>query len=282
MKHELDGASIHIATGGLDFDPARPVLVFIHGSGQSHLTWVLQTRYFAHRGFAVLAPDLPGHGLSGGAPLTSIGDMADWIDGLLASLCVAQATLVGHSQGVLVALETASRHPERVAALTLIAGAMAIPVNDALIEMSQSAPEKAFRMMTSWGHGPGAHKFDNTQPGHAFLGYGRQVMAHVSQHAILRRCPAAVTCGANEARPQHPPLLPLSPKPPPLLAHRQQLGRQPRHQVQSRMVRPRYFLVARRRLRWRPCRQSAILAASTGHATGSKLRFRVHVVPTVG
>ena len=66
MKHELDGASIHIATGGLDFDPARPVLVFIHGSGQSHLTWVLQTRYFAHRGFAVLAPDLPGHGLSGG------------------------------------------------------------------------------------------------------------------------------------------------------------------------------------------------------------------------
>ena len=109
--------------------------MFIHGSGQSHLTWVLQTRYFAHRGFAVLAPDLPGHGLSGGAPLTSIGDMADWIDGLLASLGVAQATLVGHSQGVLVALETASRHPERVAALTLIAGAMAIPVNDALIEM---------------------------------------------------------------------------------------------------------------------------------------------------
>ena len=68
MKHLLDGASIHIATGGLDFDPAKPVLVFIHGSGQSHLTWVLQTRYFAHRGFAVLAPDLPGHGLSGGAP----------------------------------------------------------------------------------------------------------------------------------------------------------------------------------------------------------------------
>ena len=104
---------------------------------------------------------------------------------------MAQATLVGHSQGVLVALETASRHPERVAALTLIAGAMAIPVNDALIEMSQSAPEKAYRMMTSWGHGPGAHKFDNTQPGHAFLGYGRQVMAQndgAALHADLVAC----------------------------------------------------------------------------------------------
>ena len=76
MKHVLDGASIHIATGGLDFDPARPVLVFIHGSGQSHLTWVLQTRYFAHRGFSVLAPDMPGHGLSSGEPLTSIADLS--------------------------------------------------------------------------------------------------------------------------------------------------------------------------------------------------------------
>ena len=191
MKHELDGTQIHIATGGLDFDPAGRVLLFIHGSGQSHLTWVLQTRYFAHRGFSVLAPDMPGHGLSSGEPLTSIADMADWIVALLDSLKVAEAILVGHSQGVLVALETARRHPQRVAALTLIAGAMAIPVNDALIEMSQSAPEKAFRMMTSWGHGPGAHKFDNTQPGHAFLGYGRRVMAQndaAALHADLVAC----------------------------------------------------------------------------------------------
>ena len=191
MKHELDGAQIHIATGGLNFDPAGRVLLFIHGSGQSHLTWVLQTRYFAHRGFSVLAPDMPGHGLSGGTPLASIAEMADWVASLLESLGVAEATLVGHSQGVLVALEAARRHPDRVSALTLIAGAMAIPVNDALIEMSQSAPDKAFRMMTSWGHGPGAHKFDNTQPGHAFLGFGRRVMAQNdggALHADLVAC----------------------------------------------------------------------------------------------
>jgi pimeloyl-ACP methyl ester carboxylesterase len=191
MKHELHGDTIHIATGGLDFDATKPVLVFIHGSGQSHLTWVLQTRYFAHRGFSVLAPDLPGHGLSGGTPLASIETMADWINDLLDSLGAQTATLIGHSQGVLVALEGARRHPHRVSALGLIAGAMAIPVNDALIEMSQSAPAKAFRMMTSWGHGPDAHKFDNTQPGHAFLGYGRQVMAQnddAALHADLVAC----------------------------------------------------------------------------------------------
>ena len=191
MKHELHGDTIHIATGGLDFDATKPVLVFIHGSGQSHLTWVLQTRYFAHRGFSVLAPDLPGHGLSGGTPLASIETMADWINDLLDSLGAQTATLIGHSQGVLVALEGARRHPHRVSALCLIAGAMAIPVNDALIEMSQSAPAKAFRMMTSWGHGPGAHKFDNTQPGHAFLGYGSKVMAQnddAALHADLVAC----------------------------------------------------------------------------------------------
>ena len=110
---------------------------------------------------------------------------------LLDSLDVRTATLIGHSQGVLVALEATSRHASRIEALTLIAGAMAIPVNDALIDMAQSRPQKAFEMMTSWGHGPGAHKFDNTQPGHAFLGYGRRVMAQNDNgalHADLVAC----------------------------------------------------------------------------------------------
>ncbi|MGC6518715.1 MAG: alpha/beta hydrolase [Candidatus Puniceispirillaceae bacterium] len=81
MKHNLHGETIHVATGGLDFDATKPVLVFIHGSGQSHLTWVQQTRYFAHRGFAVLAPDFPGHGLSDDMIRLSVGleDIADII-----------------------------------------------------------------------------------------------------------------------------------------------------------------------------------------------------------
>ena len=86
MKHEVQGEVIHIATGGLDFDNSKPVLLFLHGSGQSHLTWVLQSRYFAHRGFAVLSPDLPGHGLSTGTPLASIEEMTDWCAALLDSL----------------------------------------------------------------------------------------------------------------------------------------------------------------------------------------------------
>ena len=185
MKHMVNGDQIHIATGGRDFDPNGKVLVLLHGSGQNHLTWVLQGRYLAHRGYAVLAPDFPGHGLSDGTPLASIEAQAQWVVDLLDSLNVPAATLIGHSQGVLVALEAARSHAERVESLVLIAGAAAIPVNDYLVDLSDQALGKAIKMMTNWGHGPGAHMHDNTQPGHSFLAYGRQVMAMNNRDALL-------------------------------------------------------------------------------------------------
>jgi pimeloyl-ACP methyl ester carboxylesterase len=61
MKHQLFDTNIHIATGGRPFNNDGETLVFIHGSGQSHLTWILQSRYFAYRGYQILAPDFPGH-----------------------------------------------------------------------------------------------------------------------------------------------------------------------------------------------------------------------------
>ena len=181
MKQQLFDTQIHIATGGRSFSNDGEALVLLHGSGQNHLTWVLQSRYFAYRGYPVLAPDFPGHGLSGGTPLESIEDMADWVIALLDSLDVKTACLVGHSQGCLVAIDAAARYPDRVSRLGLIAGALAIPVNDQLLTMSDKALGKAISVMTSWGHGPMAHMHDNTQPGHSFLGYGNRLMA--SNHA---------------------------------------------------------------------------------------------------
>ena len=96
MKHNLHGTQIHIATGGRDFDPSGDVLVMLHGSGQNHLSWILQSRYFAHHGHNVLVPDFPGHGLSEGAPLQTIEDMATWLIDLLDSLGVKTACIVGH------------------------------------------------------------------------------------------------------------------------------------------------------------------------------------------
>ena len=185
MKHEVNGDVIHIATGGRTFDPKGHVLVLLHGSGQNHLTWVLQGRYLAHRGYEILAPDFPGHGLSGGDPLTSIEAHAAWVCDLLDSLGVASATIIGHSQGCLTAIEMAANHKERVTSLVLIAGALAIPVNEYLVNMSDTSLEKAISMMTSWGHGPSARMHDNSQPGHSFIGYGRKVMEINNRGALL-------------------------------------------------------------------------------------------------
>ena len=64
MRVVVNGSDTHVATGGKKFDPALPAIVFLHGAGMDHSVWALLARSFAHHGFGVLAPDLPGHGRS--------------------------------------------------------------------------------------------------------------------------------------------------------------------------------------------------------------------------
>ena len=66
MQLIVDGKDTFVATGGRDFDPSLPTIVFLHGAGFDHSVWMLLARSFAHHGFGVLAPDLPGHGRSAG------------------------------------------------------------------------------------------------------------------------------------------------------------------------------------------------------------------------
>src|SRR5580692_1135401 len=121
MQLTVSGIDSFVATGGRPFDPSLPTIALLHGAGFDHTTWALHSRWFAHHGYGVLAPDLPGHGRSIGAPLTTIADMADWTAALLDAAGAAKAWLVGHSMGSLIALETAARHPTRVSALSPIA-----------------------------------------------------------------------------------------------------------------------------------------------------------------
>ena len=117
MQLSVNGAETFVATGGREFDTSLPTIVLLHGAGFDHTTWALHSRWFAHHGYGVLAPDLPGHGRSVGAPLSTIADMADWTAALLDAAGAAKARLVGHSMGSLIALETAARHPAKVSAL---------------------------------------------------------------------------------------------------------------------------------------------------------------------
>ena len=70
MELTVLGHTSFVYTGGKPFARGLPAVVFIHGAQQDHSCWLLQSRWFAHHGYAALAPDLPGHGRSEG-PLPS-------------------------------------------------------------------------------------------------------------------------------------------------------------------------------------------------------------------
>jgi pimeloyl-ACP methyl ester carboxylesterase len=153
MQLSVQGTETFVSTGGRDFDASLPTAVLLHGAGFDHTTWALHSRWFAHHGYGVLAPDFPGHGRSGGAPLTSIADMADWTAALIAAVGAQKARLVGHSMGSLIALETAARHPDKVAALSLIGTAAAMTVGPDLLKAAEANDQAAVDMVSIWGLG---------------------------------------------------------------------------------------------------------------------------------
>lgn len=185
MKVMVRGQETFISTGGRAFDASANVLLFLHGSGQSHLSFMLQGRFFANRGWAILTPDMPAHGLSDGAALTSIEDMTDWVAELLDVLEVNSANVIGHSQGGLVGLELTARYADKVKGLSQVATALAIPVNDALLGMAKSKEPIAIAAMTDWGHGRDGHMHTHTMPGQDHMNYGRQLMAANESGALF-------------------------------------------------------------------------------------------------
>ena len=143
---------MHAYTGGRPFDPAAPCVVFIHGAQHDHSVWILQSRYLAHHGCAVLAVDLPGHGRSEPPAAASVPDIAARIAAALEPLASPRLLLVGHSMGSLIALEVARRMPARVAGIALAATAAPMRVSDALLAATRNDPAAAMDMINVWSH----------------------------------------------------------------------------------------------------------------------------------
>lgn len=97
-----------IRAGGLEWHVqvagAGPVLLLLHGTGSASFTWGdLLPRLISR--FRVVAPDLPGHGLTGADPASlTLDGMALACATLVRTLGVSPALLAGHSAGVAVAL----------------------------------------------------------------------------------------------------------------------------------------------------------------------------------
>ena len=230
MLIDVAGKRAYAYTGGKRFDASLPVVVFIHGAQHDHSVWILQSRYFAHHGHAVLAIDLPGHGRSEGPALASVEAMADWTLALLAAVgagsASGHATIVGHSMGSLVALEAAARAATTEASpvidrIALLATAYPMQVSDALLDATRNDEPRAIEMISIWSsdtaHGGYSHKPSAPAPGFGIVWGGRRLMQRQAKGVLHNdfaacnayrngeaaaqavRCPVLFIIGENDA-----------------------------------------------------------------------------------
>jgi pimeloyl-ACP methyl ester carboxylesterase len=104
-----------------DGDPSLPLLVLLHGYGDSYTTWQGWVAALKSR-FHVISLDFPGHGLTRapvGYRLNGAG-LADFIDAFAAQLKLPKFAVAGNSMGGGAAWELAVRHPQRLSALILV------------------------------------------------------------------------------------------------------------------------------------------------------------------
>ena len=175
----VNGHETFCYTGGKPFDAAKPTVVFLHGVLNDHSVWILQTRSFAHHGWNVLAPDLPGHCKSAGEPPKSVEEAAGFVLALLDAAGVKQAALVGHSFGSLMALEVAAMAPERVTHLALVGTASPMKVSPALLDNALNQPMKAIDMVNMFSHSMLAPPPSALGPGTWLYGGSKALMRRV-------------------------------------------------------------------------------------------------------
>ena len=163
MIFQLENKNIYASDSGQGLDKNKDTIVFLHGSGLSHIVWSLAEQFFSSKNFNVLSIDLPGHGNSDGPCLDSIEKIADWLEKVFVKLQLKNLILVGHSQGCLEILEYSSRYKERIKKLVFVGGSNKMPVHPDLIELAQNGHSDAVKLMMKWGY-EGSKKFIGGNP----------------------------------------------------------------------------------------------------------------------
>ncbi len=113
------------------FGEGYPPLILIHGWTANHTRWhILEKKLAAN--FKVVHYDLRGHGLTQKGPSLEYGFSAHLLDlrGLMDSLQLPRAVIVGHSMGGMIAQQFSLVFPERVIKLILIGTSACVAVNE--------------------------------------------------------------------------------------------------------------------------------------------------------
>lgn len=158
MNISIDGTQIFVGSGGVPWEADRRTLLLMHGAGMNRTVWVLLARYYARHGYNVVVPDLPGHGASGGDPLTSIESSANFIWSLIDALQSetdlpdSALTLGGHSMGALIVTEAVLQQPSRVEQLILFGSGYPMSVGAPLLDAAKADEQSAVDMIAIYAH----------------------------------------------------------------------------------------------------------------------------------
>lgn len=113
--------NLYVRDGGDEAQPGILPVLFVHSLAGNGGQWALQLDHLRRHRRAV-AVDLRGHGESDPADDGdySIRGLAADVEAVADQLGLRRFVLAGHSLGSVVAIDYASRHPERVAGLLLV------------------------------------------------------------------------------------------------------------------------------------------------------------------
>ena len=163
MKITIQNKSVYASDAGHGIENSKDTIVFLHGSGLSHIVWSLTEQFFSNKNFNVLSIDLPGHGNSEGPCLDTIEKIADWLENVFEELKLNNIILVGHSQGCLEALEYSFKYKSKLKKIVFVGGSYRMPVNKDLIDLALAGDSDAVKLMMKWGF-EGSKKFIGGNP----------------------------------------------------------------------------------------------------------------------
>ena len=216
MHISINNESIFAANGGKDFDSGKKCIVFIHGAGMDHTVWSQQSRYFANKGYSVIALDLKGHGQSLGEASDDVKYIANTISKFINQLNIKEVAVIGHSLGALISIELAKIDNKIISELVLLGVCMPMKVSDELLSNAKKNSQDAFNFITMWGHSNSSHLGQNIVPGVWLTGSSMKLLESSSKgvlfsdlmavknydedNKLLKNilCPTLIICGAED------------------------------------------------------------------------------------
>ncbi|KAJ7948293.1 Epoxide hydrolase 2 [Quillaja saponaria] len=154
---EVKGLKLHVAEIG----SSPKVVLFLHGFPEIWYTWRHQMIALANAGYRAISIDFRGYGLSdqpAEPEKATLVDLVDDVVGVLDSLGISNAFLIGKDFGAIPAYLAAALHPKRVSAVITLGIPFLNPGHSAV--QNQLLPEGFY--ITRW-----------QEPGRAEADFGR-------------------------------------------------------------------------------------------------------------